>query len=90
MYMVSYSFKFFSEIARQCEKQEEILQTKTQEIQQLEIKLRQQENQYKKEMGEAEIERQQQRYIAKMMEEQDRKKVRGNSQAVPKSKPYRR
>ena len=81
---------WFSEIVRQCEKQEEILNAKTQEIQTLESKLRQQESLYKKEMGEAEIEKQQQRYIAKMLEEQDRKKVRGMSQAVPKTKPYRR
>ena len=80
----------FAEIARQCEKQEEILHAKTQEIQILESKLKQQENQYKKEIGEAEIEKQQQRYIAKMLEEQDRKKVRGMSQAVPKTKSYRR
>lgn len=78
------------EIARQCEKQEEILHAKTQEIQLLENRLRQQESQYKKDIGEAEIEKQQQRYIAKMMEEQDRKKVRGMSQAVPKTKSYRR
>ena len=81
---------FFAEITKQCEKQEEILQSKTLEIQQLENKLRQQETQYKKDIGEAAIEKQQQRYIAKMMEEQDRKKVRGMSQAVPKTKSYRR
>ncbi|XP_053408043.1 spermatogenesis-associated protein 24-like [Mercenaria mercenaria] len=79
-----------SEISRQCELQEDILSSKNSEIKTLEKKLQEQQNLYKKELTEAEIEKKQQRYIAKMMEEQERKNSRGTHQAVPKTKSFRR
>lgn len=70
--------------------QEEVLNAKNFEIKNLERKLQEQQNLYKKEISEAEIEKRQQRYIAKMMEEQERKNSRATHQAVPKTKSFKR
>ncbi|XP_060565999.1 spermatogenesis-associated protein 24-like [Ruditapes philippinarum] len=79
-----------SEFSRTCEMQEEILNSKNSEIKDLERKLQEQQSLYKKEITEAEIEKKQQRYIAKMMEEQERKNSRTSHQAVPKTKSFKR
>ena len=81
-----------AEISRQCEQQEEVLSAKNQEIQCLEKRLREQELVYRKEMGEADIEKKQQRYITKLMEDEERKRSRNvtGHQAIPKTKPKKR
>ncbi|KAL4231590.1 spermatogenesis-associated protein 24 [Mactra antiquata] len=84
-----------SEISRQCEIQDEILHEKNKEIEKLEKRLQQQEMLYKKEVSEADIEKKQQLYIAKMIEEQERKKERTKNErsthlSVPKTKSNKR
>lgn len=79
-----------SDIVRQCEMQEQILSAKNNEIKALEKKLQDQQNLYRKEVSEADIERKQQRYIAQMMEEQSRKNARQTHQAVLKTKANKR
>lgn len=85
-------FCLIVEITRQCEKQEEVLSAKNMEIQCLEKRLREQELMYRKEMSEADIERKQQRYIAKLLEEDERKRSRNvaGHQAIPKTKQKKR
>lgn len=69
-----------------------MLSVKTQEIRTLEKRLQEQEMMFRKEMNEADIERKQQRYISKMLEEDERKKQRNvnSHQAIPKTKPKKR
>jgi hypothetical protein len=69
------------------EEQEQILNSKKQAIQKLEKKLKVKEIEHKKQLTEVEIERKQQQYINRLMEEQDRKqKTRNQFLAVPKIK----
>ncbi|XP_069139704.1 spermatogenesis-associated protein 24-like [Argopecten irradians] len=62
-----------SEITEEVQKKDEELSSKEQEIQQLEKKLKQQQMSYKKKLSDAEIQRKQDQYIAKVLEKQDKK-----------------
>ncbi|XP_033756320.1 spermatogenesis-associated protein 24-like [Pecten maximus] len=62
-----------SEISEEVQKKDEELNSKEQEIQQLEKKLKQQQMSYKKKLSDAEIQRKQDQYIAKLLEKQDKK-----------------
>ena len=69
------------------EDQEKVLNSKKEAIQKLERKLKEKEVQHKKQVTELEIERKQQQYISRVMEEQDqKKKTRDRLLAVPKTK----
>lgn len=76
---------FFIEISKQVEHQEQILNSKKQAIQKLEKKLKVKEIEHKKHLTEVEIEKKQQQYISRLMQEQDqKKKTRDRFLAVPK------
>ena len=63
------------------------MNSKKEAIQKLERKLKEKEVQHKKQVTELEIERKQQQYISRVMEEQDqKKKTRDRLLAVPKTK----
>ena len=71
------------------EDQEKVLNSKKEAIQKLERKLKEKEVQHKKQVTELEIERKQQQYISRVMEEQDqKKKTRDRLLAVPKTKRW--
>ncbi|KAH3705505.1 cyclic nucleotide-gated cation channel beta-3-like [Dreissena polymorpha] len=81
-----------SEMARHCEQQEAVLSAKDSEIAGLERRLKEQELLYRKEVSESDIEKKQQRYIATVLAEEERKKSRTGTTshlAVPKTKPKR-
>ena len=65
---------FFPDIAKQCEKQQEHLETKTEELKSLENKVKEQEVIYRKKLSELEIQKKQDQYIANLLEEQSRRK----------------
>ncbi|XP_060064995.1 spermatogenesis-associated protein 24-like [Ylistrum balloti] len=62
-----------SEISEEVQKKDEELNSKEEEIQQLEKKLKQQQFNYKKKLSDAEIQRKQDQYIAKLLDKQDKK-----------------
>ncbi|XP_052100310.1 spermatogenesis-associated protein 24-like [Mytilus californianus] len=64
----------YTDVTKQCEKQQDDLESKTEELKFLEGKVKEQEVVYKKKLNELEIQKKQDRYIAKMMEEQNRRK----------------
>ncbi|OWF38275.1 spermatogenesis-associated protein 24-like [Mizuhopecten yessoensis] len=61
-----------SEITEEVQKKDDELNSKELEIQQLEKKLKQQQMSYKKKLGDAEIQRKQDQYIAKLLDKQDK------------------
>ena len=80
---------FILEISKKVEDQEKVLNSKKEAIQKLERKLKEKEVQHKKQVTELEIERKQQQYISRVMEEQDqKKKTRDRLLAVPKTKRW--
>ncbi|XP_076101625.1 spermatogenesis-associated protein 24-like [Mytilus galloprovincialis] len=64
----------YTDVTKQCEKQQDDLESKTEELKFLEGKVKEQEVVYKKKLNELEIQKKQDRYIAKMMEDQSRRK----------------
>ncbi|WAR21508.1 ADRB2-like protein [Mya arenaria] len=68
-----------SEMSQHFEKQEAILTAKDEEIANLERRIKEQGLLYRKEMSEADIEKKQQRYIARLLEEEERKRSRNPS-----------
>lgn len=62
-----------SEISQKVQKKDDELNSKEHEIKELEKKLKEQQIKYQKRLGDAEIQRKQDQYIAKVMEKQDKK-----------------
>ena len=77
---------FSVEISKKVQEKEEKLSSKEEEIKNLEQKLKTQEITYKKQLTDAEIQRRQEQYISKLLEEQDKKKSRPKVLGVPKQK----
>lgn len=64
----------FTDISKQCEKQQDDIELKTGALKTLENKVKEQEVVYRKKLNELEIQKKQDRYIASMLQEQSKRK----------------